>query len=531
MQRSDYLVIGGGIAGMTFALEAAKQGKVTLLTKRELEESNTNWAQGGVAAVWHPDDSPAAHAADTIEAGVGLCNRRVVDLVVEEGPARIHELIELGVQFSLKKENGGSGADYDLGLEGGHSRRRILHAADHTGHEIVRAMSAAIRAHPNIEIFENRFAIDLLIDEKFGYAAGRPHCWGAYVLDTGSGEVETFAARATLLATGGTGKVYLYTSNPDVASGDGIAMAWRAGCRVGDMEFIQFHPTCLYHPEAKSFLVTEAMRGEGAVLRTPDGNAFMKQYDARAELAPRDIVARAIDSEMKRRGFDNVLLDVTALGEDFLKTRFPVIYERCLSYGIDITTQPIPVVPAAHYMCGGVLAGIDGETSIDRLYAAGEVAMTGLHGANRLASNSLLEGVVFGHRAAVHACRLLREDSSPPPSFPPWTAGAAVDIDESVVITHNWDEIRRLMWNYVGIVRSDRRLARAAARIAMLREEIQQYYRDFRVTRDLLELRNIALVADLIIRSARGRRESRGLHYNVDCPRRDDAHWLRHTVV
>jgi L-aspartate oxidase len=531
MRDYDFLVIGGGIAGMTFALEAAKQGRVALLAKRTLEDSNTNWAQGGVAAVWDSDDTTESHAADTLVAGAGLCNRRVVDVVVKEGPDRIRELIELGVHFSLKRENGAAGVDYDLGLEGGHSHRRVLHAADRTGQEIVRGLAAAVRKNGNIDVLENHFAIDLLIDEKFGYAAGRPQCWGAYVLDTESGNVTAFTARATLLATGGTGKVYLYTSNPDVASGDGIAMGWRAGCRVADMEFIQFHPTCLYHPEAKSFLVTEAMRGEGAVLRTPDGKAFMKDYDARAELAPRDIVARAIDSEMKKRGFDNVLLDVTSLGSAFLKERFPVIYQRCLGYGIDITTMPIPVVPAAHYMCGGIMTGLDGETSIGRLYAAGEVAMTGLHGANRLASNSLLEGAVFGHRAALHAKKRLREDTSGPPPLPKWTSGDAVNIDESVVITHNWDEIRRLMWNYVGIVRSDRRLARAAARIAMLREEIQQYYRDFLVTRDLLELRNIALVADLIIRAARTRRESRGLHYNVDCPERDDAHWLRHTVL
>jgi L-aspartate oxidase len=530
MRNSGFLVIGGGIAGMTFALEAAAHGRVILLTKRQLEDSNTNWAQGGGAAVWDPDDTPASHAADTLEAGAGLCNRRVVDLVVTEGPERIRELIAAGVRFSRAQADDSSGGDYELGLEGGHSHRRILHAADHTGQEIVRGLAARLRCHPNIEIFEHRFAIDLLIDEKFGYAGGRPQCWGAYVLAT-DGSVEMFTARSTLLATGGTGKVYLYTSNPDVASGDGIAMAWRAGCRVADMEFVQFHPTCLYHPAAKSFLVTEALRGEGAVLRTPDGNAFMKAYDPRAELAPRDIVARAIDREMKRRGFDNVLLDVTALGADFLRTRFPVIHERCLSYGIDITTTPIPVVPAAHYMCGGVLTGIDGETSIDRLYAAGEVAMTGLHGANRLASNSLLEGAVFGHRAAVHAATRLRQDRTEPPPLPPWSSGAAVDIDEEVVISHNWDEIRRLMWNYVGIVRSDRRLTRAAARIAMLREEIQQYYRDFRVTRDLLELRNIALVAELIVRAARTRRESRGLHYNVDCPDRDDVHWSKHTVL
>jgi L-aspartate oxidase len=531
MRHFDYLVIGGGLAGMTFAVKAARTGRVALLTKRALEDSNTNWAQGGVAAVWSADDSTESHAEDTVEAGAGLCNRRVVDLVVEEGPARIRELIDMGVRFSLKQDGGQAGPDYDLGLEGGHTKRRILHAADHTGQEIVRGLSAELRRHDNIEVFENRYAIDLLIDEKFGYAHGRPQCWGAYVLNTETGEVETFTARATLLATGGSGKVYLYTSNPDVASGDGIAMAWRAGCRVSDMEFIQFHPTCLYHPAAKSFLVTEAMRGEGAVLRTPDGRAFMHEYDARGELAPRDIVARAIDREMKRSGFDNVLLDVTSLGADFLKKRFPAIHERCLSYGIDITTTPIPVVPAAHYMCGGVMTGLDGETSIGRLYAAGEVAMTGLHGANRLASNSLLEAAVFGHRAAEHAAKRLLEDATEPPPMPRWTSGRAVDIDESVVISHNWDEIRRLMWNYVGIVRSDRRLARAAARIAMLREEIQQYYWDFLVTRDLLELRNLALVADLIIRSARTRRESRGLHYNVDCPDRDDARWSRHTVL
>jgi len=531
MRDYDFLVIGGGIAGMTFALQAARQGRVALLAKRTLDDSNTNWAQGGVAAVWDPEDTPAAHADDTVEAGAGLCNRRVVDMVVTEGPERIRELIELGVHFSPRRENGAAGVDYDLGLEGGHSHRRVLHAADHTGQEIVRGMSEAVRRTANIDVYENRFAIDLLIDEKFGYASGRPQCWGAYVLDTASGEVEQFTARATLLATGGSGKVYLYTSNPDVASGDGVAMAWRAGCRVADMEFTQFHPTCLYHPDAKSFLVTEAMRGEGAVLRTPDGNAFMASYDPRAELAPRDIVARAIDREMKRRGFDNVLLDVTSLGADFLKERFPVIYQRCLGYGIDITTTPIPVVPAAHYMCGGVMTGLHGETSVGRLYAAGEVAMTGLHGANRLASNSLLEGAVFGHRAAMHAMKRLSEDPATHPPLPPWTSGDAVDIDESVVISHNWDEIRRLMWNYVGIVRSDRRLARAAARITMLREEIQQYYRDFLVTRDLLELRNIALVAELMIRAASSRRESRGLHYNVDCPERDDAHWLRHTVL
>jgi L-aspartate oxidase len=528
MPHYDYLVIGSGLAGMAFAHKASLHGRVALLTKRSLVDSNTAWAQGGIAAVWSDDDSVDRHVADTLEAGAGLCDRRMVEMIAEEGPRRIEELIELGVRFSLSDAADGH---YDLGLEGGHSRRRILHAADHTGQEIVRALVDVVRRTPAIDIYEDHLAIDLLVDEKFGFGGARPQCWGTYALDTRSGRVETFTARATLLATGGAGKVYLYTSNPDVASGDGIALGWRAGCRVADLEFIQFHPTCLYHPLAKSFLVTEAMRGEGAVLRRPDGSAFMREYDERGELAPRDIVARAIDKEMKTNGFDHVLLDVTGRGSDFIRNRFPAIHQRCLTYGLDITTNPIPVVPAAHYTCGGIVTGAHAETSIDRLYAAGEVAMTGLHGANRLASNSLLEAVVMASRAAERAIEAAGDLPAEAPRFPEWTSGTAVDIDESVVITHNWDEIRRLMWNYVGIVRSDRRLERAGARITMLQEEIRQYYWDFLVTRDLLELRNIALVAELIVRCARARRESRGLHFNVDCPERDDEHWLRHTVM
>jgi L-aspartate oxidase len=523
----DYLVIGSGIAGLTFAIKAAEKGTVGVVTKRSLAESNTTWAQGGVAAVWGDDDSVESHVADTLEAGAGLCDEVVVRGVCQEGRARVEELIGLGAKFSPADGTDG----YDLGLEGGHSHRRVLHSADRTGEEISRALINVVRRHSNIQVFETHLAVDLLVDQKFGLARSHPQCWGAYVLDTSSGEVHTLTARATLLATGGTGKVYLYTSNPDVASGDGLAMAYRAGCRASDLEFVQFHPTCLYHPAAKTFLITEAARGEGAILRRPDGVAFMLDYDSRAELAPRDIVARAIDQEMKRSGCDNVVLDLTALGPEFVRSRFPKILERCSSYGIDITKTPIPVVPAAHYMCGGIVTDLQGETAVGRLYAAGEVAMTGMHGANRLASNSLLEGLVFAHRAFEHATMVVAGAEGDIPNFPAWTEGDAVDIDESVVIAHNWDEIRRLMWNYVGIVRSDRRLARAATRVAMLRDEIRQYYWDFTLTRDLVELRNLALVAELMIRSARSRRESRGLHFNVDCPERDDESWCRHTTV
>jgi len=524
----DYLVIGSGLAGLSFAIKAADTGRVALVTKRSLLDSNTAMAQGGVSAVWGSDDSLESHAADTISAGAGLCSEDIVRGVVAEGPARIAELLESGVRFSTVA---GDSGELDLGLEGGHEHRRVLHAADQTGAELVRALVARVRGHASIDVFEGHHAVDLLVDEKFGLSKGTASCWGAYVLDANSGEVRTIVASRTVLASGGAGKVYLYTSNPDVASGDGLAMARRAGCRVANLEFMQFHPTCLYHPSAKSFLVTEALRGEGARLCTPAGNYFLEAYDHRAELAPRDIVARAIDHQMKKEGLEYVHLDLTGFADDFMSTRFPRILDKCRSLGINVPSERVPVVPAAHYLCGGVVTDSVGATNLDRLYAIGEVAMTGLHGANRLASNSLLEALVFAHRAAEDARKKTSEDDVVPPVFPSWVTGDASDEGESVVIKHNWDEIRRLMWNYVGIERSDRRLERAAKRISMLRDEIQQYYWDFRITGDLLELRNLALVADLLVQCARVRRESRGLHYNVDCPDLDDSNWRRPTVI
>jgi L-aspartate oxidase len=521
--RSDFLVIGSGIAGLTFALKTAAHGTVCIVTKLEARASSTFYAQGGIASVWSKEDRFDLHVEDTLRAGDGLGRPDVVELVVRKGPERIRELIEWGCHFSLDNE----GRDYDLGMEGGHSRRRILHAKDSTGREVEESLIERCRAHKNITLMENHIAVDLIIESRMGgdLAADQDRCWGAYVFDKEEGEVVTFLAGCTLLSTGGAGKVYLYTSNPDVATGDGVAMAYRGGAAVGGMEFYQFHPTCLYHPEAKSFLISEAVRGEGGTLLTRRGDAFMKGYHPRGELAPRDIVARAIDSEMKKSGDDYVLLDVSHKPADFLIERFPGIHARCLSFGIDITRDPIPVVPAAHYMCGGVVTDKAGHTSLGQLYAAGEVAFTGLHGANRLASNSLLESVVFSHLAAEAAIAEKRSGVAPPPEASPWDPGGATRSTEEVVVTQNWDAVRRLMWNYVGIVRSDKRLERASKQICVLVEEITEYYHSVLVTSDLIELRNIATVAELIIRCASRRKESRGLHCNVDHPEHDDVNW------
>lgn len=527
MREFDFVVIGSGIAGLTFALKAAGRGSVAVVTKRELANTNTAWAQGGIACVISPEDSFDLHVRDTLVCGAGLCHEDVVDTIVNEGPEAIEELEASGMHFDRRNlENGAT--EHDLGREGGHSKRRILHHRDATGKEVEDILIHQIRQHPNITILENHMAIDLLTTGKLGYAM-EDACVGCYVLDETTGEVGVLRTDVMVLATGGCGKVYLYSTNPDVATGDGVAMAWRAGAAVANMEFIQFHPTCLYHPEAKSFLVSEALRGEGGKLVDHKGRRFMDKYHAQAELAPRDIVARAIDAEMKRTGSKCVFLDLSHLAPDFIKERFPNTYATCLKLGIDITRQPIPVVPAAHYQCGGVRTDLNGETTLRGLYAAGEVACTGLHGANRLASNSLLEALVMARRAFAKATKNLRPRNAF--DLPEWRPGRAIDVDEMVVIYHNWDEIRRLMWDYVGIVRTDKRLQRAATRLRNLHHEIQEFYWNFKVSTDLLELRNLVTVASLIVDCAISRKESRGLHWSLDYPEIDDAKFLRDTVL
>ncbi len=516
----DVLIIGSGAAGLSLALRLPESTRIAVVSKRELKEGNTLYAQGGISAVLDEADSVESHIQDTLEAGADLCDEEIVKLVVERGPQNIRWLLNQGVEFTQQPPTGSSG--YHLTREGGHSHRRVVHAADATGRVVELSLEDRARQHANIDLLEYHIAIDLVCTPRDDGSRAR-RCHGAYLLDLKEDRVKTIGARCVVLATGGSNKVYLYTSNPDVATGDGIAMGWRAGCRVANMEFIQFHPTCLYHPDAKSFLISEAVRGEGGKLVLPDGRRFMDDYDERGELAPRDIVARAIDNEMKKHGLDNVFLDISHRDADFIRSHFPTIYSRCLELGMDITRDPIPVVPAAHYTCGGIWTDSKARTDILGLYAVGETAYTGLHGANRMASNSLLECLVFSELAAKDIAGQLQQQDEPLPPLPPWDESRVTDSDEEVVVAHNWDELRRFMWDYVGIVRRNKRLARARRRINLLQHEIREYYSNFRVTNDLLELRNLADVAELIILSAQLRRESRGLHFNKDFPWRDDS--------
>lgn len=541
--KTDFLVIGSGIAGLTFALKMAKVGDVALVTKKGIMDSNTSQAQGGIASVFDTLDSFDLHIQDTLASGDGLCNRNVVEMVVKSGPDRIRELINLGVHFNLKENRQATSESHhddmglDLGREGGHSRKRIVHAHDMTGAEIESVLVDHVRRHDRIKLFENHIAIDLItistrMKRGMVTTTHNDYCCGAYVLDREKNQVKTLSAKITLLATGGAGKVYLYTSNPDIATGDGIAMGYRAGATVANLEFVQFHPTCLYHPDAKNFLISEALRGEGAILLDDFGKAFMEKYDVQKDLACRDVVARAIDSELKKSGADSVFLDISHKPSDFIIKRFPNLYKKCLTFGLDMTKEPIPVVPAAHYMCGGIATDIFGRTDLQRLYAIGETACTGLHGANRLASNSLIEALVYSDMAVHQALKDMDAfDYSSTPDLPPWDEVGTTDSDELIMVSQNWDEIRRFMWNYVGIVRSNKRLERAKRRIEIIQKEIHDYYWDFRVSGDLIELRNIAMVAELIIKSASHRKESRGLHFNIEYPYRDDKRCQKDTLL
>ena len=529
-EYSDVLIVGSGVSGLSFALKVARFSRVTLITKKNKADTATNLAQGGVAAVLSVEDSIDAHIDDTLCSGDGLCSEKIVRIVTTEGPDRVRELMDLGVRFQRGKD----GEGFDLGMEGGHSARRVAHAADLTGKEIERALLEQIAINPNIEVLENHLAIDLLIESKVhgGKRGCGDRCLGAYVLNRLTGNVETHRAGVTVLCTGGCGKVYLYTTNPDIATGDGVAMAYRAGAKVANMEFIQFHPTCFFNREAKNFLISEAVRGEGGILINQQGQPFMKKYDERGDLATRDTVARGIDAEMKATGADCVFLDITHKPALFLQERFPNIYQTCKRYGVDLTKKPIPVVPAAHYMCGGVQVDEWGQSSIANLLALGETACTGLHGANRLASNSLLEAVVFAHRAAlwlqeriggIRKLDRIQVDN--------WRTGGAAILDESILIKHNWDQVRQLMWDYVGIVRRKKRLDLIQNRLSWMLKEIKEHFYDYLLTPDLVELRNLAVIADLIVQSASLRRESRGLHYILDYPAKNDREFLRDTIL
>jgi L-aspartate oxidase len=524
----DVIILGSGAAGLSLALQLAGQARVAVFAKGTLEEGATLYAQGGISAVLDSHDSLASHVEDTLIAGAGLCHRETVEFIVGHGRERIEWLSAQGVDFSRQIGTNGQ-SEYHLTREGGHSHRRVVHAADATGRAVETTLVDRAREAPGVTLLEHHIAVDLITSRRLG-AAGAPRCLGVYALDRTTRRVETYSARFVVLATGGTGKVYLYTSNPDTATGDGIAMAWRAGASVANLEFIQFHPTCLYHPQAKSFLLTEALRGEGAKLTLPDLTPFLHAFDPREELAPRDIVSRAIDHEMKRLGLDHVLLDIRHQPAEFIRSHFPTVYSRCLAFGIDITRDPIPVVPAAHYTCGGVVTDLHGRTNVDGLYAVGEVACTGLHGANRMASNSLLECLVVAETAALAILQALPMAPAPP-AVPPWDESRVTDSDEEVVVAHNWEELRRFMWDYVGIVRTTKRLQRAQHRCDLLLAEIAEYYGNFRITADLVELRNLAVVADLIIRSAMARKESRGLHYTLDYPQMDDTHCRQDTIL